>query len=161
MRARHLGEALLAAGRQADAECAPVIGLVEPLDQALLLELVDDRGDVAAGDHQQARELVHFEPLAVALELRHQVEARQRGAELLAQARAHAPFDELSAGEKPEPDPQRAMVVAPRDELAIHAGTPSLNRSSLKYLGRGCQPSPGLPGRTSLNCFFQPGSGGW
>ena len=38
-------------------------------------------GDVAAGHHQQARQLVHLQPVGMALELRHQVEARQRGAE--------------------------------------------------------------------------------
>ena len=86
VRARHLGEGLASPARvEADAERAPVGGLVEPLDQALLLELVDDGGDVAAGHHQQARQLVHLQPLGMALELRHQVEARQRGGELLAQ----------------------------------------------------------------------------
>jgi hypothetical protein len=55
----------------------------------------------------------------VALELRHQVEARQRGAELLAQPRAHAALDQLGAGEKPQPDAQRAVVVAAGDVFAV------------------------------------------
>jgi hypothetical protein len=55
----------------------------------------------------------------MALELRHQVEARQGGAELLAQARAHAALDQLGAGEQPQPDAQRAVVLAAGDELAV------------------------------------------
>jgi hypothetical protein len=55
----------------------------------------------------------------VALELRHQVEARQGGVELLAQPGAHAALDQLGAGEQPQPDAQRAMVVAAGDELAV------------------------------------------
>ena len=80
------------------------------------------RGDVAAGDHQQARELVHLQALAVALELRHQVEARQRGAEALAQPRAHAALDQLGAGEQPQPDAQRAVVSGAGDVSRSHGG---------------------------------------
>jgi len=58
----------------------------------------------------------------MALELRHEVEARQRGAELLAQARAHAALDQLGAGQEPQPDAQRAMVVAAGDEFAVDGG---------------------------------------
>ena len=46
------------------------VGFIQALDEPLLLELIDDGGDVAAGHHEQARKLVHLEPLAVALELR-------------------------------------------------------------------------------------------
>jgi len=55
----------------------------------------------------------------MALELRHQVEARQRGAEVLSQARAHAALDQLGAGEQAQPDAQRAMVLAAGDEFAV------------------------------------------
>jgi hypothetical protein len=55
----------------------------------------------------------------MARELRHQVEARQGGGELLAQARAHLALDELRAGQQPQPDAQRALVVGAGDELAV------------------------------------------
>ena len=54
-----------------------------------------------------------------------------------------------------------AMVLAPGDEFAVHGGTPSLNRSSLKYSRAGCQSRFVLRGKTSLKFFFQLGSGGW
>jgi hypothetical protein len=55
----------------------------------------------------------------MALELRHQVEARQGGVEVLAQARAHPFLDELGAGQQPQPDAQRAVVPAAGDEFAV------------------------------------------
>jgi hypothetical protein len=55
----------------------------------------------------------------VARELRHEIEARQGGGELLAQARAHLPLDELRAGKQPQPDAQRAVVVGAGDEFAV------------------------------------------
>ena len=58
----------------------------------------------------------------MALELRHQVEARQRGGETLAQARAHALLDQMGAGQQPQPDAQRAVVVGARDRFAVGAG---------------------------------------
>src|SRR5436190_1450340 len=119
VRACHLGKGALAVLRQVDAEGAPVGRLIEPLDQAFLLELVDDRSDVAAGDHQQARELVHLQAVRTALELRHEIEARQRRREPLAQPRAHHALDHLRAGEEPEPDAQRPVIVGPRHGLAI------------------------------------------
>ena len=83
-----------------------------------------------------------FRPAGMALELRHQVEARQRGAELLAQPRAHLALDQLGAGEQAQPDAQRVVVLGPGDGLPVdaavvadgggHVISPSLNRSSLK-----------------------------
>jgi hypothetical protein len=55
----------------------------------------------------------------MALELGHQVEARQGGAEVLAEAGTYAALNELGAGEQPQPDAQRAMVVAAGDEFAV------------------------------------------
>ncbi len=57
----------------------------------------------------------------MALELRQQVEARQRGAELLAQPGAHPLLDQLGAGEEAQPDAQRAVVVLAGDEFTIDA----------------------------------------
>jgi hypothetical protein len=55
----------------------------------------------------------------MALELRHEVEARQRGGEVLAQPGAHAALDELRAGQETQPDAQRAVVGAAGDVLAV------------------------------------------
>jgi len=58
----------------------------------------------------------------MALELRHQVEARQRGGEVLAQPGAHAALDQLGAGEQAQPDAQRAVVSPAGVELAVDGG---------------------------------------
>jgi hypothetical protein len=58
----------------------------------------------------------------MALELRHQVEARQRGVEALAQPRADFALDELRAGEQAQPDAQRAVVAGAGDGLAVGRG---------------------------------------
>jgi len=55
----------------------------------------------------------------VALELRHEVEARQGGGEALAQPRAHPPLDQLGAGEQPQPDAQRAVVAGAGDAFTV------------------------------------------
>ena len=44
---------------------------------------------------RRARQLAHLQPVGIALELRHQVEARQRGVELAAQPAANFTFDLL------------------------------------------------------------------
>jgi hypothetical protein len=83
--ARHVVEGLAALGGEAHAVGAPVALHLDALHQAFGDQLVGDAGDVAAGHHHAARQLVHAQALGRALQLRHQVEARQRGVELLAQ----------------------------------------------------------------------------
>jgi len=55
----------------------------------------------------------------MALELRHQVEARQRGGEARAQARAYPALDQLGAGEQPQPDAQRSVVAGAGDGFTV------------------------------------------
>ena len=62
-------------------------------------QLVDDPGHVAAGHHQVVRKLFHLEAFRIALEPRHQVEARQRGAETQPQEVAHVALEQLRACE--------------------------------------------------------------
>ena len=57
----------------------------------------------------------------MALELRHEVEARQRRGEAAAQPRAHHPLDHLRAGEKAKPDAQRAVVVGASNGFTVGA----------------------------------------
>ncbi len=45
------------------------------------------------------------------VELRHQVEARQRHVEAVAQAAAHFAFDQRRAGQKAQPQPQLGLVI--------------------------------------------------
>ena len=77
-------------------------------------QLVGDAGDVAAGHHHAARQLVHLQAFGLALELRHQVKARQGGVKLLTQLGAHLLFDQLREREHSQPEPQffRVFTVA-------------------------------------------------
>ena len=82
---------------------ATILGVVHADDQTFLLELIREPGHVAAAHHQSLRQLVHLQPAGIALELRHQIEARQRDAELCAQPPADFRFDEVRAGEQAQP----------------------------------------------------------
>ena len=112
MLARHVGKGGAAVGREAHQERAPVAVHAHAFDQALGHELVGDAGDVATGDHEPVRELFHLQAVGVAFELGHEVEARQGGVELLAQAGAHALLDQLRAGQQPQPQAQLVGVFA-------------------------------------------------
>mmetsp|Transcript_23400 Transcript_23400/g.55755 ORF Transcript_23400/g.55755 Transcript_23400/m.55755 type:complete len:203 (+) Transcript_23400:179-787(+) len=111
VRGGHALELAAALGRELHDEAAPVVGAGGAHHQALGLELVGDAGHVAAGHHQPLRQLAHRQAVGVALQLGQQVEARQRGAELGAQALADLVFHPRGAGQQPQPQPQRLVVV--------------------------------------------------
>jgi hypothetical protein len=122
-------------GGQAHAVGAAVALDVDAIDQPLGDQLVGDAGDVAAGDHHPARQLVHLQALGRALQLRHQVEAGQGGVEALAQLAAHLLFHQLGAGEQPQPQAQRVVVVAVRARFHVHGGLNSFGVQHLNSLG--------------------------
>src|SRR5690606_136463 len=95
--AGHATEVAAAAGGQVDGEGPAIARILPSLDMAFLGQPVGQAGDVAAGHHQAARELAHLEALWTALELGHEVEARQRFIAFAAQAAAQAAFDETGA----------------------------------------------------------------
>src|SRR5439155_4597096 len=113
-------------------------------------------GHVSAGNHQVVRKLLHLEAFRVALEPRHEVEARQRRPKAQSQEVAHVALEQLRAGEEPQPQTQRAMVVGPGARFAVGAAclgpvgrvdrgdakqdALTLNRLSLKYF-KACPPS--------------------
>ena len=110
--ARHGGERGAAARGQSDVAGAPVGGGLAAARPGLALEPVDDRGDVAAGHHQPARQLAHAEPVGRPLERRHQVEARQRGGEAGAQKAPHLALDHAGRGVQAQPQAQPPLGVA-------------------------------------------------
>jgi len=67
------------------------------------------------------RKLFHLEAFRIALEPRHQVEARQRRPKAQSQEVAHVALEELRAGEQAQPETQGAMVAGPRARLAVGA----------------------------------------
>ncbi len=81
------------------------------LDQTLGLELIRKRSNAAAGDHESARQLIHAQTLIKPIELGHQVKARQAGGEPLPQPQPKMAFDEIRAGQEPQPEAQRQMVI--------------------------------------------------
>ena len=92
-------------------EGAPVAHAPGALDQTFGLQLVGDAGDVAARHHHAARQLVHLQPVRVALQLRHQVEPGQRGFKLRAQLGAHLLFDQLRQRQHAQPEPQGLRML--------------------------------------------------
>ena len=124
VRLRHGVELLAALGGQPHQVGAPVALDLGALDQTFGLQLVGDAGDIAARHHHAARQLVHAHALGLALELRHQVEARQRGAPLLAQIGAHLLFNQLRAGEQAQPQAQLIGVFGVGAGFQIHRVTP-------------------------------------
>ena len=116
----HFVKNLAPAGGQAHAVGAAVARNVHPFDQAFGHELVGDAGDVAAGNHHATRQLVHLQPVRIALELGHQVKTRQGGVELFAQLPAHLFFNQLRAGQQAQPQAQRLGVFAVSACFHVH-----------------------------------------
>ena len=96
MLGRHRVEGALARGRQPDELRAPVAGNRAPLDQPFgdqswsVMPVTLPPVTISRRDSSPI-----LRPSRIALELRHEVEARQRGREALAQARAHPPLDQI------------------------------------------------------------------
>ena len=120
MLARHLAKYLVAAGGQPHPVGAAVTIDFHAFDQALGHQLVRDAGDVAAGDHHAARQLVHLQAVGVALQLGHQVKAWQRGVKLFAQLGAHLLFDQLGTGQQSQPQAQGFRVLAVTSFFHVH-----------------------------------------
>ena len=80
--ARHGAEDAAALGGEADDLRAPVVAAMARVDQALLDQPVDQAGDVAVRHHHALRQFAERHAVRRAVELRHQVEARQRDVEL-------------------------------------------------------------------------------
>ena len=111
------------------------------------------------------RQLTHLQALGRALELRHEVKARQRGVELALQQRPHSRLDQVGAGEQPQPQPQRIVVIVAGARLdvgpealcaalrAIHQLTSPPATTML------CPVTLSLPGRHSHNTAFATSAG--
>ena len=111
VRACHRAEEASPLGGQAHELRAPVLGRGPAADEALLDQAVDQSGDVAVRDHHALRQLAQRHRLRRAVELRHQIEARQRDVEAVAQAPTDLALDHLLAGEQPQPQAQLVLVI--------------------------------------------------
>ena len=79
------------------------------MDKAVGFQLLHERGDCAVRDHQKFGNFGHGRAGRLARELCQQVEAGQRGVELLAQPGVQRLLDPGGAGEQPQPDAQFQM----------------------------------------------------
>ena len=111
MHLRHFSEHLAPRFSQANAQRTPIIGDSAALHQTFGFELVSDASHVAAGHHHASRQLIHLEALGRALQLRHQIKARQRSFELLTQTAAHPLLNQLRAGQHAQPQPQCIVMI--------------------------------------------------
>ncbi len=102
----HLHAAVLFRGAAID-----VTGFDQAFDQA---------GDVAVRHHHALGDVGQGHPVGRLVELRHQVEPRQRHVETLAQAAPHLALDQGGAGQKTQPEPQLiAMILGRFDSLGL------------------------------------------
>ena len=142
----HAFELAPADGRQAHGVGAPIARVRRAQHKAFGFELVGDAGDVAAGDHQTLRQLAHRQALGVALELREQVETRQRGAELAAQPAAHHALDPRGARQQAQPELERLVVVGEdaRFQVGLRQGLGSVHHTPCARLACSCGVSVAL-----------------
>ena len=117
---RHGLEDAAALRRQADDPRTPIRLAAFTLHQAVALELVGQAGDVAAGDHEIARQVSHLET-AVAVQLREIIEARERDAKRGAQPAPHLVFDLRRACKQAQPELQRGMIARTRARFVAKA----------------------------------------
>lgn len=111
MLGRHAAILPLSTLRQLDPKRPAIerVGLAR--DQTLLFEHVGDSSDISARNHEALRQLAHFEPFGTALKLSHEIESRRGGSKSRLQQLAQLVFDELCAGQEPEPEAQRLVMV--------------------------------------------------
>lgn len=107
----HFFEEMLSFGSQADIVGATILRIVKPQDQTVLDEPIGQCGDVSTTYHQQSRQVLHLDPFRIAIELGHQVEARQGSLKVIAQLCTQPGFHEVIAGKQAYPHAQGSVVV--------------------------------------------------
>src|SRR5262249_37184586 len=83
---------------------------------------VDNAGDIAVGHQQEARQVAHEHAVRRAVERGHDVEPRQRGVELPAQALAQLRLDDARGAQQPNPQPQ--LLLRGGERPAHHVSPP-------------------------------------
>ena len=91
-----------------------------PVEMAGFDQALDQSGDVAVRHHHPLGDIRQRHAVGHLVELGHQVEARQRDIEPLAQPAAHLALDQGGAGQQPQPQPELvAMLVRQFDGLGF------------------------------------------
>ena len=103
---RHVGKMPLAGRRKAHDGGALVSGRYASRDELLGLECAHQPRDVAAGGKNALGQFTHAQTIRCTLELRQQVEAWQRRAELALERAVELPFHERGGGEQSQPESQ-------------------------------------------------------
>ena len=111
MRRRHRPERFGARLGQPDHRGAAVAIAPGARDQPFRNQPVDDAGDIAVRDQQEARQVAHQHAFGRAVERRHHVEARQRRVEFLLQPLAQLGLDGARGPQQPDPQPQPFLAV--------------------------------------------------
>src|ERR1051325_6863054 len=116
---RHCSKELPAIKRQSYGKSAAIAGAGFTGYKVLTFELVSDPGYVAARNHQPPGKLAHAQPAGTALELGHQIKARQSHVELTPQAETDLVFDLHRTRQKTQPQAQGLVVAFPGAGLQI------------------------------------------
>ena len=120
VRLRHAREVAQALGRQPHEGRPPILRVGDAHHQALRHQPVDDAGDVAVGHHEEARDLRHGHAGLLPRQRRHDIEPRQRLAELGAQAPAQVHLDHAHGPQQAHPQPQLELTCGFRRRVPLH-----------------------------------------
>ena len=115
----HLGKAGSARFGESQANGAPVSGDGFAHQKALMLKLVGKAGDIAARHHQAPGQFAHAQAFGRAIKLGEQIKARQGRGEPAAQSLANRGFDQRGAGEEPQPELERRVVLGDHPAFLI------------------------------------------
>src|SRR5262245_2990371 len=127
MRRCHVYECGMALGSQPHERRPAITVALRAHDKPILHQPVDDAGDVAVRDQQEAGNLAHQHPVRLAIERSHHVETRQGNIEFRLEALARLALDEPGRAQQPDPQPQSCLAVAiaaPGDQWSAHHVSP-------------------------------------
>src|SRR3569833_838206 len=116
----HALELTLTFRREIDSKNTAIGRVDFAYDKAFFLEAVRDAGDITPCHHHPLRQLAHFQALGRALELRHEVEARQGRIEARLQVLPNTVLVLVRSGQNAQPQSQRYVVIVVNACFGIH-----------------------------------------
>ena len=116
----HFAEPFQSSFSEFHGERAAVAAIEGSDHQSFPFELIRYPGDVSTGNHQAFGDFGHAQAIRMPLELSHQVEAGERGFEILAQSTANMIFDAHGARQQSKPKAQRLVIASGHARLQVH-----------------------------------------
>src|ERR1700682_1359886 len=115
----HFTEALESGLSELHGYSTTITGIQRSNHPPFSLELIGDARNIPSGNHQALRDLIHVQAVWVALQLRHQIKARQGSLKILPYPPANMVLDAHVAGQQAKPQAQRLMVILGRTRFEV------------------------------------------